>query len=225
MPRFQISFFSLIIIGLVLASCGRSNTLADKSPIQKRRYQKGFHVDIKSPFDKGTTEKKSFANSGSENPAEATEEFRPEPESEGVAVLNQTDSIKVAGQDSITASKVDETLSASIDGDQLVQADQTVIDWNERVQPERVESSEPDYYKDTGGRRLNVLALLGFIFAILGLFFAGIILGLAAVIMCSIALGKMNRYPALYSGRGLAIAGLVIGIVAIIGAIVVISMM
>jgi len=67
-------------------------------------------------------------------------------------------------------------------------------------------------------------AVLSFIFAVIGIFVAGIPLGLAAIILGAIAIGKINKNPGM-KGQGLAIAGIVIGAVAIIGALYVLSTM
>jgi hypothetical protein len=67
-------------------------------------------------------------------------------------------------------------------------------------------------------------AMLNFIFAVVGIFVAGIPLGLLAILLGGFAIGKINRNPGM-QGKGLAIAGIAIGVVAIIGALYVISTM
>jgi hypothetical protein len=69
------------------------------------------------------------------------------------------------------------------------------------------------------------LAIAGFIAGLVGLFFAGIPLGTLAVIFGMISINKIRKYPARFSGRGLAIASIVIGIVSVIGAIIVLAAM
>jgi hypothetical protein len=76
-----------------------------------------------------------------------------------------------------------------------------------------------DGQSDWKPRKLEVVGLLSFIFSIVGLFFAGIILGLAAFIMALISLSKFFHRPDEFMGKGFAIAGLIIGIVAILGGI------
>lgn len=76
-----------------------------------------------------------------------------------------------------------------------------------------------------GPKRLEVLGMLSMIFAIVGIFFAGIILGAAAIILAIISISKFSSRPTEFGGRGMAIAGLIIGIVAVAGAIIVLSMM
>lgn len=82
-----------------------------------------------------------------------------------------------------------------------------------------VRGGSANQQSDWKPRKLEVVGLLSFIFAIVGLFFAGIILGLAAFIMALISLSKFFQRPDEFMGKGFAIAGLIIGIVAIIGGI------
>ena len=77
---------------------------------------------------------------------------------------------------------------------------------------------------ETISKRLEVLGLLSMIFGILGLFVAGIPLGVTAVILGFISLGKFASRPNEFMGRGFMIAGLIIGFLAIIGTLLVISM-
>lgn len=79
--------------------------------------------------------------------------------------------------------------------------------------------------QDTMPQKMEGLGLAGFIASLVGLFVAGIPLGLIAVIFGGLSLSKVNRYPARYRGRGIAIASIILGFVDIIGAIIVISMM
>lgn len=58
----------------------------------------------------------------------------------------------------------------------------------------------------SGGKTLNVCALVGFILALVG----G---GIVSIILSAIGLNQINKRPDLYTGNGFAVAGLVIGIV------------
>lgn len=68
-------------------------------------------------------------------------------------------------------------------------------------------------------------AVAGFICSIIGIFFAGIIMGLLAVIFSSIALSRISEDPELYSGSGLAIAGIVIGVIVLLLTLIAINAM
>ena len=67
-------------------------------------------------------------------------------------------------------------------------------------------------------------AIIGFIAGIVGLFVAGIPLGILAIILCGVAIGKIEKNPGM-KGKGIAIAGIVIGAIAVVGALIVISSM
>lgn len=75
----------------------------------------------------------------------------------------------------------------------------------------------------TTSQRLEVMGLLSMIFGIVGLFFFGVLFGLAAVIMGFISMAKFSSRPKEFMGRGFMIAGLIIGFVAVVGALLVIS--
>ena len=67
-------------------------------------------------------------------------------------------------------------------------------------------------------KKVNSLALAGFITSIVGLVIAiGPIVG---IILSAIGLSKINKQPDIYKGKGYAIAGLIIGIVLVLGVIV-----
>jgi len=47
MKKHLLSIFSIVLIGAFISSCSTSSDLASNSPIKKRRYTKGFHLDFK----------------------------------------------------------------------------------------------------------------------------------------------------------------------------------
>jgi len=67
------------------------------------------------------------------------------------------------------------------------------------------------------------LGLVSFFSALIGLFFAGILFGTAAVVLSIISLNKFSKNPGMYKGKGWAIIGLILGIGAIVGAILVLA--
>lgn len=76
-------------------------------------------------------------------------------------------------------------------------------------------SAQPDYYGPSE-KKLNTLALLSFLFAIISVFIAGIPLGIAAMVCGIIGLNQMSKNPETYKGRGFAIVGIVVGAVAVV---------
>lgn len=73
-------------------------------------------------------------------------------------------------------------------------------------------------------KKIQPLAILSFLFSIVGLFIAGIPFGLAAVIFGAVSLKKIGLAPDRFKGKGFAIAAIAIGILDIIGAAIAISM-
>jgi len=67
MKKHLLSIFSIALIGALISSCSTSSDLASNSPIKKRRYTKGFHVDFKksdSPAKYESTAEQSRAQNG-----------------------------------------------------------------------------------------------------------------------------------------------------------------
>ncbi len=71
--------------------------------------------------------------------------------------------------------------------------------------------SQSDLTREPPPLKSEGLGITGFIASLVGLFVASIPLGLIAVVFGSISLSKIQRYPKMYRGRGLAIASIIIG--------------
>ncbi|MFO7368652.1 MAG: DUF4190 domain-containing protein [Bacteroidales bacterium] len=78
---------------------------------------------------------------------------------------------------------------------------------------------EPAHQKSEG------MGTAGFIASLLGFFIAGIPLGIFAIIAGSVSIGKINRHPGKYKGKGLAIASIIIGLVDVVGVLLLLSSM
>lgn len=68
--------------------------------------------------------------------------------------------------------------------------------------------------------RVEPLGLAGLIAGLVGLFIAGIPLGVLATVFGVVGLGKINQNPEVFTGRGIAIASIILGIVDILGVLV-----
>ncbi len=64
--------------------------------------------------------------------------------------------------------------------------------------------------------KTDAFAIAGFVASIVGIFFAGLILGVVGVVFSVIALKRIKKDPTAREGRKLAIAGLVLGIIAFV---------
>ena len=77
--------------------------------------------------------------------------------------------------------------------------------------------------------KMNGMALTGFISSMLGVvlsfFLIGIVIGIVATVFSAIGLGKINKEPTKWKGKGLAIAGLVLGIIEIVVSIAVLVLL
>jgi hypothetical protein len=77
----------------------------------------------------------------------------------------------------------------------------------------------------TAPKKTEGMALAGFIGSLVGLFIMGIPLGIMAIVFGFVSLGKIDRHPERYKGRGFAIASIIIGAVDVIGMLIVLAAM
>jgi hypothetical protein len=77
----------------------------------------------------------------------------------------------------------------------------------------------------TAPKKTEGMAVAGFIGSLTGLFIAGIPLGIMAIVFGFVSLGKIDRHPERYKGRGFGIASIIIGAVDVIGMLIVLSTM
>lgn len=84
------------------------------------------------------------------------------------------------------------------------------------VQPEISNSAvtQPGQPKTIG------IGIAGFVASLLGLLVAGLPLGVFAIIAGSLGLGKIERNPGKYKGKGFATAALIIGLVDVVGVLI-----
>lgn len=106
------NFLSLALIGLLMASCSTSSDLASNSPIKKRRYTKGFHVDLKKK------NKQNKAADKSENTSQfASNESLSKPWSHDIddlnAIVSSKKEFKVIKEKSF-ATKAESTIGSEI---------------------------------------------------------------------------------------------------------------
>jgi hypothetical protein len=204
------SYLLLAVILFIFASCKQGSEVSSRK-FQKRKYTKGYHVNVKSPFQNKQTVRLDQAETAETAPINA-HKIQEERISEDLTV-----SVKSVEK----PQRLAKTQSFSLEIPKLFQK-------NSDFKPAKIPvltDDDPPYYKDEPiSQPAPATAILGFIFSIVGLFVAGIPLGIAAIILCGLAIGKISRTPGM-KGRGLAIAGIIIGVIAIIGALIVISTM
>jgi hypothetical protein len=75
----------------------------------------------------------------------------------------------------------------------------------------------------TAQKKTDGMAVAGFIGSLVGLFIAGIPLGIMAIVFGFVSLGKIKRHPERYKGRGFGIASIIIGAVDVIGMLIILA--
>jgi hypothetical protein len=78
---------------------------------------------------------------------------------------------------------------------------------------------------DSAPKQTDGMAVGGFIGSLAGLFILGIPLGIMAIVFGFVSLGRINRHPEHYKGKGFATAGIVIGFIDIIGMLILLAAM
>lgn len=214
------------LIGLLLFSCKSGQTFADKGVIQKRKYQKGYHVNIKSPFDskknsvhQEKTSEESFTASlraslltNSVEPIMAKSVAK---ESKLKTEDTHEISDRKAKADNILEKDNIEEATASLDNVGTLKFKKNVYSTKNQVK-----NQHQDYYS---ARRLSTVSLLSFIFGVLSLFILGIPFGIAAVVLGIIGIVQVEKSRDIYKGQGFAIAGLIIGLISVVVLIAVLS--
>lgn len=222
--RFVFRLFILLIIGSVFFSCKTGDNLADQGIIQKRKYQKGYHVNVKTPFK--SKDENLNQDDISDRPFTASvkaEVITKSKEAELQHSNAESSDLTLAEKNPspksdliIKERELDDNIEASISSApdlKFKSVFQNNLFVNESVKHSNTSSSDPDYYS---ARRLNTLALLSFIFGVLSLFILGLPFGVVAVVCGIIAIVQIENKPDVYKGKTLAIIGLIIGIIAVV---------
>lgn len=207
----------LALTGLILFSCQSGESIADHGIIQKRKYQKGYHLNIKkrSDFDRNSIQ-------AEKTPEDSfTESLRAEIPEKTVEPMLKESTVKeskLKPETTLEKSTGNREVDKSIDnfsGDDLNASteENAEINFKKKIDSKnRIESQPQDYY---AAKRLNIFALLSFIFAILSIFIFGLAFGIAAVVLGIMGIMQIEKNPDAYKGKGFAIVGLIIGIIAV----------
>ncbi len=120
-----------------------------------------------------------------------------------------------------TAKKLDVFMVKYANGTKDVFLSQQQSNKDDKTKPQN-----PDVQKQTqlDSRNLEPIGLVGFFLGVLGLFLAGgIVLGITAMIMGVVSLGRIRKMPDRFSGAGFAAFALILGIISLVGAIVLVG--
>lgn len=190
---------------VMLAGCSSTNDVVSKGPFQKRKYQKGWHVDLNTGKRSETAQAQKVAEKAWSEAEERTETAQAMQEVVPMAAAGVTlpmEQIPVVLQRVVTQ-KVEEEVTASAE---LVLYDkpQTVMD---RLSPQsEARPSLPPAAPEGENDRTNGMAIAGFV--------CSLFIPILGLIFSAIALGQIKRRGG--RGKGLATAGLVISIVTIL---------
>ncbi len=209
---------SVFSSSLLFYSCGSSSDVVSNSIIQKRKYNKGFHFNLKS------IEKQSQQTTRSEVKIQKPSTLN----DPGLAFASDKNAESVSGL--TTISKIDQiakmalhhTKEAQLNykSSQLVAAPELSkkqVRKIKKINKKIAQLEEP--MAPEGNDDMNILALLSFIFSLVGILLLLLIgfpffLPLAAIILGAIGLKQINKDGG--KGKGLAIAGIVLGSIVVL---------
>jgi hypothetical protein len=212
----QLSIIGLTVI-LGLTSC----------TMEKRVYMSGYHIEWNK--NRHHADKSELA---SNNNAKQTEQNQ-------TVTVEQTETASNAVDDSFAPPVNEENLTASVGNEQIIlpQKEKINLSSSHKVKTTDEEKETKPSFKSEfkkGAKMIlanadepktNGMALAGFICSLAGLLLFGFILGTLAVIFSAIGLGKINKDPAKWKGKGMAIAGLIIGVVDIVAWLIIIALL
>ena len=199
---------AVFAIGLLMSACKTSNDVVSKNLIQKRKYNKGYHVNKAPKTQDSRTALYSEVeqNKASENEGNALTTFVTSDAQKDKKNTTKTENELLASTDKSdvkTAKSVQEAPAKKVDNRFLTSP---FVKWPAPVAERTDKTNQSESTGDT-----NIMGLLGFVFGILGLLLCWTIIGpvLALVAIIFSAIGWND-------GDTFAILGLVFGIVTIL---------
>jgi hypothetical protein len=117
--------------------------------------------------------------------------------------------------------KPDELIVANTTGNQSSINPDTIVKKQDTSNYARETVNQPNQPP----RKIEGLGVAGTITGIVGLFIAGIPLGIVSLIFGFVCIAKVKRNPKKRMGKGFGIAAIILGVVDIVGAMIVLSMM
>jgi hypothetical protein len=205
-----------------LVSCGGLKDQSNSKLIQKRKYTKGYQVNVKLPkvFDS----KERFIETGSKgsltNPEVLAQVPAVSPSDFTADAYPSTLIAKAGESESILEAEMHAAETPA------VQSGSGLYDLDEAYAPAAKKKFWKQSKQPQDGSVIRTTpagAIVSFIFALASLLVFALPFGLVALITGFISLSKINSNPALYKGKGFAIVGIIIGVIAVVVGAIAIS--
>lgn len=211
----RIFIIGVLAIAMVFGSCRSNQDLNSGGIVQKRKYTKGYHINAKI----NKSQKAKGLKAASILAADSTQS-----NSQGIqAHTNQAlSAVKDARSQDEVAVKTAELVHANASGkaktEQTQETARMVVDVKK---PTSVKASKnavmpSQDLSQAVPRTTPTSAILSFLFGIVGLFVAAIVMGPLAIIFGIVGLSRIDSNPSAYKGKGFAIVGLILGIISLI---------
>lgn len=192
----------------IITSCSVSDDVVSSKFIQKRKYNKGFHLNKKKRTEKGPKYEKTHHDlvtkkektQSNKNRDALKSNYTPD-ESNDILTASSTDFL--SSEPTSNFNNNDEITNNPI---------------KSKIKIKRLEKLKRHFHEENLNTdeppKLHWAALTGFIVSMVGLLIAPILLGITGIVFSSIGLSKIKKEN--FKGKGFAIAGLIIGIVDVV---------
>lgn len=204
------SGFAIALACLVASGCKTNSNVVSHSVIQKRKYNKGFHVDAMGTRSRTRYQETAIPASVPQQPVQN--------------ILNDTLTVKKASRlEQIAIGEDVKSLTQIIE---LRRELRREVSQNMRQRGD--ESMHPDENEEPEEkepfRMTHGLSTASFILAVLGIIHPWWVLGFLAMFFGLIAILRILKYPERFKGLGIAIAAIALGVVGLLLSLLAISM-
>jgi len=223
------TFIGLLIVVYVFASCSTSDKVVTGNFIQKRKYNKGFYVSTKGKKDKT---KDAYNKQFADNPENLTKSQNKHKDIQNNdndfvklndnSLIAVTDVSLIPPEDNFTVSSNNYDNSIRTKIEQKLEKSKNKLRKKINKNVEKIKTSNS---VNNGEPKTEGLGLAGFISGLVGLFILGILFGLIAIIFGAISLGKINKNPDKFKGKGFAITSLILGIIDVVAVLILLALM
>lgn len=222
------SFIGLLLVVMLFASCSTSDKVVTGNYIQKRKYNKGFYVSTNGKKDKTKEAYNKQLADKPENLTKLQNKYKDIQNNDNNFVelndnslIASTDDNSIPAEDNFTISSNNYGNSIRTKIEQKVEKSKNKLRKKINKNVEKIKTSNS---VNGGEPKTEGFGLAGFITGLVGLFIFGILFGLIAIIFGAISLGKINKNPDRFKGKGFAITSLILGIIDVVGFLIVLAL-